>query len=369
MLRACSELNNDGPGTACNLSAHQQSEGALRFHAMKLRTLGQGPQLIGPDTGYRDAQQWLQAFLPPVAAVLHAVTHHVYDAPSRSSYNSPGALDRGRSEIAWYTAVIASSSPHSQIWAGEDGPIGGGNDGTCGGDKSVCGSYASALGYADDLGLRAASGFSQYNRQTLFGGGYGLTAAVTGGQGQVSGLGPTETLLLRPGYWINFLWKRALGQNVLNVTSSAGNLRAYAFSGVPASPFRAPECASSPLQLLLINLDDLTNLSVALPTVSTDDTTPPMGAAAMPLAAWTLSPPVVAPAQAGTQNPAQVQPFSKRVRLNGELLPDTVDISKPGGVGFLGVIPVDAQHGEVAAGIVLPPVSVTFVCYATTLEV
>ena len=41
--------------------------------------------------------------------------------------------------------------------------MGGGNDGTCGGDKSVCGTYASALGYADDLANRAKHGFSQYH--------------------------------------------------------------------------------------------------------------------------------------------------------------------------------------------------------------
>jgi hypothetical protein len=40
------------------------------------------------------------------------------------------------------------------------GPIGGGNDGTCG-TLSVCGTYASALWYADDLANRALHGFVQ----------------------------------------------------------------------------------------------------------------------------------------------------------------------------------------------------------------
>ena len=194
-----------------------------------------GPLMIGPDTGYRDAQDWLRAYLPPVAAAgqLHAVTHHVYDGPGKSDYNSPSALDRGLSEIDWYTDIVTSLAPSAQIWAGEDGPIGGGNDGTCGGDKSVCGTYASALGYADDLALRAKRGFAQYNRQALFGGGYGLTASPSGGLGQTSGLGRTEALLLRPGYWVNFLWKRTLGRSVLNATSSSPMLRAYAFTGAP----------------------------------------------------------------------------------------------------------------------------------------
>ena len=39
--------------------------------------------------------------------------------------------------------------------------------------NQVCTTFASALTYADDLGLRAKSGFVQYQRQSLFGGGYG----------------------------------------------------------------------------------------------------------------------------------------------------------------------------------------------------
>jgi hypothetical protein len=56
----------------------------------------------------------------------------------------PQALDKTHSEITWYHDTIKALAPRSQIWAGEDGPIGGGNDGTCGG-SSVCGTYASAL--------------------------------------------------------------------------------------------------------------------------------------------------------------------------------------------------------------------------------
>lgn len=46
----------------------------------------------------------------------------------------------------------------------ENGPPGGGPDGTCG-NASICGTYASTLWYADDLALRAKHGFTQYQRQ------------------------------------------------------------------------------------------------------------------------------------------------------------------------------------------------------------
>jgi hypothetical protein len=142
----------------------------------------------------------------------------------------------------WFTSVVKEFAPTAQIWAGEDGPIGGGNDGTlrcsvlfsvhhivyattrnfasavaanvllymsvpcactyytgsCGGNRSICTTYASALTYADDLGLRAKHGFSQYQRQAFFGGSYGLTD--TKAKHPQSALGADEPLLLRPGY-------------------------------------------------------------------------------------------------------------------------------------------------------------------------
>jgi|EP01043_Picozoa_sp_COSAG02_P088474 hypothetical protein len=65
--------------------------------------------LIGPDSGYKDAEQWLQDYLtfvePDVNGdeqqipLLHAVTHHVYDAPGKSDFNSPSGLNGGLAEI------------------------------------------------------------------------------------------------------------------------------------------------------------------------------------------------------------------------------------------------------------------------------
>ena len=65
--------------------------------------------LIGPDSGYKDAEQWLKDYLmlvgpgvnsdKPQIPLLHAVTHHVYDAPGKSEFNSPSGLNSGLAEI------------------------------------------------------------------------------------------------------------------------------------------------------------------------------------------------------------------------------------------------------------------------------
>eukprot|EP01043_Picozoa_sp_COSAG02_P071565 COSAG02_NODE_13126_length_1442_cov_1.635145_1_plen_46_part_10 len=45
------------------------------------------------------------------------------------------------------------------------------------------------------------------------------------------------TLVRDFGVGVNFLWKRVLGQHVLNISSSSENVRAYGFSGTAPSAF------------------------------------------------------------------------------------------------------------------------------------
>ena len=395
------EVNNNG-GAPCNQTAAQQAAAMRTFAAM---AAAQQPAavLIGPDSGYRDWQQWLTDYLPlmnddskcladgavcdvaePAAccsgicagccesvaagnsssggggggggggnrSVLHAVTHHVYPGASRSSFNSPSALDRTTAEVLWYTHAVAALAPGAQVWAGEDGPIGGGDDGTCGRD-SVCATYASALWYADDLASRAAHGFVQYQRQAFVGGAYGLVAAAAAHPSQ-GALGPTEAVLLRPGYWVNFLWKRVLGRSVHNATVSSPAVRAYAFSGAPPSPFAEPACAAAGdaamKQLLLINLSPDENATVTFGGVVAAG-----GGASASFSAWVLSPPPSSNATAAA--PGALDPFSDRARLNGELLPALVDGAAP----FLTDVPVAAVTGSGATQ--LSPLSIAFLCF------
>jgi hypothetical protein len=228
----------------------------------------------------------------------------------REGFNSPSLLDSPLPEIQWYAATVAALAPGAQIWAGENGPIGGGNDGTCGA-LSVCGTFASVIFYADDMGLRAKHGFSQYNRQDLFGGAYGLTNSPSGRMA----LARDDAIVLRPDFWVAFLWKRTLGLGVLNATSSSRTLRAYAYCVAGAAN----------ATLLLINLDASAGACVAAPAFA---------AAGEPLRQWSLT-----PGDGGVE--------SADTLLTGELL--------------VGEAPLEPATVDASAGIQLPPLSVTFV--------
>jgi hypothetical protein len=189
------------------------------------------------------------------------------------------------------------------------------------------------------MALRAKFGFQHYQRQDLFGGLYGLTNSV---QPFPQQLGLTDALILRPDFWLNFLWKRAIGASVFNASSSSPSVRAYAFSGPPPSPFSAPECASAALQLLLINLSNSSSVQALLPQL------PGSGSS---YAAWALAP------------TPQGGPFSALTQLNGAELPSTVDSSKADPSSFLQRILQPAQRGQVQQGLPLLPLSISFVCY------
>ena len=158
------ELNNHG-GPPCNLSASQQADAFKTLHGM-LQDTQPDAKLIGPDTGYKAAKDWLAAFLPLVADKLDAVTHHVYPGIHRGSFNQPATLNSTLPEIQWYTRLISEYAPEAQVWACEDGPIGGGDDGTCGKVRR-CATYASALWYADDMGLALSMGLCSTSGRIL----------------------------------------------------------------------------------------------------------------------------------------------------------------------------------------------------------
>jgi hypothetical protein len=339
------EANNNG-GAPCNLTPAMQA-GAFNAFARMVAEALPGAKLIGPDTGYASWQTWLSALLPLVRpGLLHAVTHHVYLGMERKDFNVPDLFDTPVPEIEWYTSACRSLAPTAQIWAGENGPIGGGNDGTCGAE-SVCGTFASTLFYADDMALRAKHGFSQYNRQDLFGGAYGLTASPSGAMA----LARDDVVAVRPDFWTSFLWKRTLGLSVLNATSSSRLVRAYAFAGAPPSPFASGLCGGggggsggSGLQLLLLNLDNATSAAVTLP---------PAGAgASVTFAAWSLTP------------TASGGPFARVAALNGAVLPAAIDVARGDPRSFLERIVQPPVTGLVSGGAELPPLSTTFLCYS-----
>ena len=324
----------------CHASPGQQARALNAFHALA-RTYalpGGAGALIGPDTGDINAQPWLAGLLP-LTYNLTAATHHQYNGLSRSNWDSPAQLDALTPEMDWFAALVRQRAPGAQVWAGEVGPSGGGENGTCV-PGAVCGTFASSVWYADDLGQRAARGYHHHQRQDLFGGNYGLTRGLVSGN---LALGAEEGLALLPDFWVAFLWKRALGPSVLNVTSSLPSVRAYGYAGLPPSQFAAAPCArGGAAQYLLINLNGTAAAAAALPP----------GPAGARYAAWSLA------AGAGGV-------FGPLATLNGEPLPAAVDVAAGGDPGaFLRGIVQPAVQGEAAAGVALPPHSATFVCVA-----
>jgi len=327
------EVNNRQ--TKCNLSATQQADAFETFMTVlekKYPDTSTRPLVIGPDTGYLNPKTWLPGVLKVVGPKLHAVTHHVYPGVDAKNFNQASVLDRVLDDISWYVPIIEQFAPQAQIWAGEDGPTGGGEDGTCG-THSACGTYATVMWYADDMALRAKHGFSQYQRQDLAGGRYGLLGMDHDNEALLI---PDEPLRIQADFWVNFLWKRVMGNQVLNqtITSSFnGTMRAYTHCGLPSSPFPATTKSSksnadSSVTAVIINLDTVAH-TAAIDSATTSTQ-------------WTLTPATDA---AGAS-----------ALLNGKALPVQFADGKP-----INQVPVDGvvvKQGDVMA---IPALSVTFV--------
>lgn len=152
-------------------------------------------------------------------------------------------------------------------------------------------------------------------------------------------LGADDPVVIKPDFWVSFLWKRLLGSTVLNATASSRDVRAYAFSGAPPSVFAEPSCGGAPLQLLLINLRN-TTAAVALPASQ-----PAKGRYAL----WALA-------------PSAVTALSDAATLNSLPLPGRIDV-QAGAPAFLERIATPEVSGAVAEPLSLPPLSISFLCY------
>jgi hypothetical protein len=329
------EVNNAGP---CTPPA-KQAAALTTFAGMVAASSNPAARLVGPDTGYLNPEPYITSFLGNLTpGTVSAVTHHVYLGLGRADFaTTPDAtatkLDKAIPEMDLFVANVAAHGSGAEPWAGEMGPIGGGDDGTCG-TTSVCGTWASAIWYADDAALRSLKGYVQHNRQTLFGGAYGMTNSPTGAMA----LDATSPVIIAPDYFVSWTWKRTLGPSVLAANSSSRAVRAYAFAGRAPSPFAArAECADG-VQLMLMNLG-AAPAAVALPPV------------AATFAAWSLA-------------PLGGDAFATAATLNGVPLPTTIDVATRDPATLLGALGVPPTRGAVADGLTLDGWAIAFVCLA-----
>ena len=345
------EVNNreKGGNRDCNLLPIQQSNAIIELgkvlaeHFSTTPTTTR-PKQIGPDTGYNDAPRWLNTTLAFVAAssnpdLLYAVTHHVYPGINKWNYNDPVRLNGILAgDIQWYGPIVQAYAPNAQLWAGEDGPAGGGESGTCGSDTvSACGLYATTLWYADEMALRATHGFKQYQRQDLVGGRYSLVGTLHDNQYEPV----TASVVLHPDFWVNFLWKRIVGSSVLQATvslSTPHTLRVYAHCGKPPSAFRvsSDEWESS-ATFILINLDNSTDSQTSLNLTQAGVTS---------YERWTMS---------SASSGEKLNPFGTEVFVNGLVMPFYISDGAP-----IHDVPVAGVKGE--GGILkVPQLSISFV--------
>ncbi len=97
--------------------------------------------------------------------------------------------------------------PSAQLWTGETGSA------QCGGQPKLSDRFISCFWWADQLGLAARSGHSVMIRQSLIGGDYGMIDRLT--------------LKPRPDYWLSWIWKQLMGEEVYAIDCSHHMLRCY----------------------------------------------------------------------------------------------------------------------------------------------
>lgn len=97
--------------------------------------------------------------------------------------------------------------PQAQLWTGETGSA------QCGGQPKLSDRFISCFWWADQLGQGALKGQKVMIRQSLIGGDYGLIDRLT--------------LKPRPDYWLSWLWKQLMGEQVYAVRSPHHMLRCY----------------------------------------------------------------------------------------------------------------------------------------------
>lgn len=162
------------------------------------------------------------AFLEELSGQLDIVDWHYYPFQSqRSPIRTRSArierlLDpRSLKDFEVYSKQLENYrrafQPQAELWTGESGSA------QCGGQPKLSDRFASCFWWADQLGRGARLGQKVMIRQSLIGGDYGLLQR--------------ESLKPNPDFWVSWLWKRLMGQQVYSVSSQNPELIVYCHGG------------------------------------------------------------------------------------------------------------------------------------------
>ncbi len=155
------------------------------------------------------------------ADTIDVITWHYYPQQSQrcpfvsDPYEPEGilnavGLDRGLRWAAEIEQIRDQLAPDMPIWLGESGHA------QCGGQPRASDRFEGTFWWLDQLGAIARRGHAVTVRQTLSGSNYGII--------------DDATLEPRPDYWASVLWRRLMGQRVLDVVRIKvdDSVRAYA---------------------------------------------------------------------------------------------------------------------------------------------
>ncbi|XP_033119438.1 heparanase-like [Anneissia japonica] len=184
---------------------------------------------------------------------INASTWHQYYMDSRNAteddFLDPDLLDDLITQIQSIKGIVYKYKLGSKIWLGEtSSAYGSGADG-------LSNAYVSGFMWLDKLGVAAFYGIDVVIRQTLYGGNYALL---------------DEDLEPLPDWWLSLLYKRLVGQRVLEVTTSARGgdsnlrlLRSYAHCSLTSS-----EYAAGDVTVYILNLDKYSSKSISITEVN-----------------------------------------------------------------------------------------------------
>ncbi|HET7885856.1 MAG TPA: hypothetical protein VFL62_06500 [Bradyrhizobium sp.] len=170
------------------------------FHAFMKKT---APEvlILGPGTAGRNAEA---SDLSKASAFgIDAVSYHYYGALSeRCAKGEPADaalseewLSRTEQTLTFYRALRDRAAPGKPIWLTETAQA------ACGGDRWSS-TFLDTFRYLDQLGRLAKAGVQIVMHNTLVGSDYGLL--------------DEETFRPRPNYWAALLWRRFMGEVVLD---------------------------------------------------------------------------------------------------------------------------------------------------------
>jgi heparanase 1 len=191
---------------------------------------------------------------------LDVITWHYYPTQSHrcpiatvrdaaSLMFEPSTLD----EIDTWAQQVQSASvmyaANKPVWLGETG------NAQCGGKPGVSDAFVGGFWWLDQLAKVARLGQPVMVRQTLSGSNYGLI--------------DDTTLTPRPDFWTAVLWRRLMGTSVLAVTATTPGalLRTYAH----CTRAGAPGYAKGAVTLVVLNLDQITAVSIPIATGMGDE--------------------------------------------------------------------------------------------------